>query len=148
MNAFEDLKGALSAGPVLHSPNFDKPFVLQTDASEVGLGAVLLQEGERHPIAYLSRKLYPRETRYSVVEKECLLMKWAFDSLRYYLLGREFLVETDHRALQWMDHMRDTNSQVTRWYLSMQPYQFTVRYRAGRENVTADFFSRLPDEKA
>lgn len=91
--------------PVLCSPDFDKMFVLQTDAYEVGLGAVLKQEqgGELHPVAYLSRKLYPRETRYSVIEKECWALKWALDSFKYYLLGRDFLVETDHRALQWID---------------------------------------------
>ncbi len=54
----------------------------------------------RRPVAYISRKLFPREVRYSTVEKECLAIKWALDSLRYYLLGREFTLETDHKALQ------------------------------------------------
>ena len=70
------------------------PDILQTDASDRGLGAVLLQgppEG-RHPVAFISRKLFPRETRYSTIEKECLAVKWAITSLKYYLLGREFLL--------------------------------------------------------
>lgn len=144
--AFQNVRDALVTNPVLYSPDFEKIFVLQTDASEVGLGAVLKQEqgGELYPVAYLSRKLYPRETRYSVNEKECLTLKWALDSFKYYLLGRDFVVETDHRALQWINKMKDTNACVTRWSLSMQPFHFIVRHRPGSENVTADFLSRLP----
>lgn len=147
--AFLDIQGALQESPVLHSPRFDQPFVLQTDASGVGLGAVLLQGevGNYHPVAYISRKLFPREVRYSTIEKECLAMKWALDSLRYYLLGRHFTLETDHRALQWLNNMKDTNARITRWYLSLQPYQFTVLHRPGRENLTADFLSRHVSEE-
>lgn len=146
--SFEDLKDCLCNSPVLQSPNFDLPFTVQTDASGLGLGAVLLQgEGEdRRPVQYISRKLFARETRYSTVEKECLAIKWALDSLRYYLLGKQFVLETDHRALQWLNRMRDSNARVTRWYLSLQPYSFTIRYKAGKDNITADFLSRLHEE--
>ncbi|KAI4883507.1 hypothetical protein NFI96_029468 [Prochilodus magdalenae] len=80
--AFQDIKNALCADPVLYCPDFVKPFVLQTDASETGIGAVLLQgePEDRHPVAYISRKLFPREVRYSTVEKECLAVKWALDT--------------------------------------------------------------------
>ncbi|KAI4904670.1 hypothetical protein NFI96_001896 [Prochilodus magdalenae] len=80
--AFKDIKDALCADPVLYCPDFAKPFVLQTDASETGIGAVLLQgePEDRHPVAYISRKLFPREVRYSTVEKECLAVKWALDT--------------------------------------------------------------------
>lgn len=83
--AFQDLREAVCGDSVLPSPDFQKPFILQTDASGVGLGAVLLQEvdGDRRPVAFLSRKLFPRETRYSTVEKECQAIKWATDSFRY-----------------------------------------------------------------
>ena len=146
--AFKDLKEAICSHPVLHSPDFDKPFTLQTDASGVGLGAVLLQEveGEMKPVAYLSRRLLDRETRYSTVEKECLAMKWAIDTLRYYLLGRHFILETDHRALQWLNRMRDANMRIAGWYLALQPYDFTVRYRSGRSNVVADCLSRAYED--
>jgi len=147
--AFQDIQGALQESPVLHSPRFDQPFVLQTDASGVGLGAVLLQGevGNYHPVAYISRKLFPREMRYSTIEKECLAVKWALDSLRYYLLGRHFTLETDHRALQWLNNMKDTNARITRWYLSLQPYRFTILHRPGRENLTANFLSRYVGEE-
>lgn len=97
----------------------------------------------RH-IAYISRKLLPRETRYSVVEKECMAVKWALDSFKYYLLGRRFNLETDHRALTWLGRMKDTNARITQWFLSMQPFVFDVVYRKGPQNCTADFLSRTP----
>lgn len=144
--AFQDLKEALCKDPVLQSPDFDQPFTVQTDASGVGLGAVLLQgDGEdQKPVAYISRKLFPRETRYAAVELECLAVKWALDSLKYYLLGRDFTLETDHRALQWLGRMKDSNARITRWFLALQPYRFSVRYRPGRQNQVADFLSRHP----
>ena len=144
--AFNDLKGALCHDPVLQSPDFNKPFTVQTDASGIGLGAVLLQgEGtDQRPVAYISRKLFPRETRYAAVELECLAIKWALDTFKYYLLGRDFLLETDHRALQWLGRMKDSNARITRWFLALQPYRFLVKYRAGKQNVVADFLSRHP----
>ncbi|KAL2102386.1 hypothetical protein ACEWY4_001554 [Coilia grayii] len=144
--AFQDLKGALLCEPVLQSPDFEQPFTVQTDASGVGLGAVLLQgEAEQQkPVAYISRKLFPRETRYSVVELECLAVKWALETFKYYLLGRDFLLETDHKALQWLGKMKDSNARITRWFLSLQPFRFTVQYRAGAQNPVADFLSRHP----
>lgn len=98
------------------------------------------------PVAYISRKLLPRESRYSTVEKECLAIKWALDSLSYYLLGRKFRLETDHRVLSWLGQMRDTNSRITRWFLAIQPFDFEVLYRSGTQNCTADYLSRTPHE--
>lgn len=146
--AFKDLKSAISSDSVLYSPDFDVPFILQTDASGVGLGAVLLQDidGERHPTVFLSRKLQDRETRYSTVEKECLAVKWAVESLRYYLLGRSFTLETDHRALKWLHQMKDSNMRIARWYLSLQPFDFTVQYRSGKSNLVADCLSRMYED--
>ncbi|KAK7912657.1 hypothetical protein WMY93_012868 [Mugilogobius chulae] len=120
----------------------------QTDASERGLGAVLLQGPvhDRHPVAYISRKLFPREVKYSTVEKEALAIKWALDSFRYYLLGREFTLETDHKALQWLERMKDSNGRITRWYLALQPFRFSIQHIPGKNNVTADYLSRWMDE--
>ena len=144
--AFQGLKDSLCKEPVLLSPDFEKTFTVQTDASERGLGAVLLQgaDGQLKPVAYISRKLLPRECNYSTVEKECLAIKWALDSFKYYLLGRKFVLETDHRALSWLGRMKDTNSRITRWFLAVQPFDFDVLYRSGKLNTTADFLSRVP----
>lgn len=147
-NAFNDLKDCLCQHPILQCPDFNLPFTVQTDASGVGLGAVLLQgEGENQlPIQFISRKLFPRETRYSTIEKEALAIKWALDTLKYYLIGKDFVLETDHRALQWIHKMKDTNARITRWYLSLQPYCFNIQYRPGQKNIIADFLSRDSEE--
>ena len=78
--AFRELKSALTTEPVLKAPDFSRPFIVQTDASDKGIGAVLSQTGEdgqEHPVAYASRKLQPREKNYATVEKECLAIVWA-----------------------------------------------------------------------
>ncbi len=144
--AFNSLKEKMCSSPVLQSPDFPQRFLVQVDVSATGIGAVLAQgsAGEERPVVYLSRKLLPRETRYSAVEKEGLAIKWSLDSLRYYLLGREFDLETDHRALPWIQSMKDHNARVTRWYLALQLYHFKIRHRPGRLNVVADYLSRFP----
>ena len=145
-DAFEKLKKLLCSQPVLWSPNFSKEFILQTDASDYGIGAVLSQfdaEGIDHPVAYYSRKLLPREQRYSTVEKECLAIKLATHAFRVYLLGRKFTIQTDHRALQWLDRLKENNSRLTRWSLALQSFKFEVQHRAGKANANADALSRL-----
>ncbi|KAI2645187.1 Retrovirus-related Pol polyprotein from transposon 17.6 [Labeo rohita] len=143
--AFASLKAALTSSPVLRAPDFSCPFLLQTDASDTGLGAVLsqVQEGEEHPIIYISRKLSPAERNYATVEKEALAIKWAVLELRYYLLGRKFTLVTDHAPLQWMARAKDTNARVTRWFLALQDFHFEVRHRAGATNANADGLSRI-----
>jgi len=145
--AFRKLKSLLCCGPVLRSPDFSRPFVLQTDASKRGVGAVLSQideSGEEHPVGFYSRKLLPREQNYATIEKECLSIKLAVHAFRVYLLGRRFHIKTDHRSLEWLDQMRETSSRLTRWSLLLQPYQFDISYRCGKENANADTLSRFP----
>ncbi len=143
--AFQRIKSALTEEPVLRAPDFSCPFLLQTDASETGLGAVLsqVQEGEEHPVLFISRKLTPAEKNYATVEKEALVIKWAVLELRYYLLGRKFTLLTDHAPLQWMARAKDTNARVTRWFLALQDFWFIVRHRAGASNANADGLSRI-----
>ncbi len=142
--AFTQVKAALCGGLFLHSPDFSLPFLLQTDASDRGLGAVLAQEieGEERPVLYISRKLSKRETMYSTIEKECLAIRWAVLTLRYYLLGREFTLCSDHAPLQWLHRMNDTNARITRWHLALQPFKFKVIHRPGVQMAVADFLSR------
>ena len=124
--AFRLLRQALCSEPILLTPDFTLPFIVHSDASEVGLGAVLsqVQDNEEHPVTYISRKLLPNERNYSTVEKEALAIKWPMDKLRYYLLGREFTLVTDHAPLKWMATAKDTNARVTRWFLALQNYRF------------------------
>ena len=110
--ASQRLKFLLYSFPVLRSPDFQKLFILQTDASDYGVGAVLSQEdenGDDHPVAYFSRKLLPRVQQYSTIEKECLAIKLATHAFCVYLLGRQFTIQTDHRALEWLDQLKENN---------------------------------------
>ena len=135
--SFQWLKDKLCTEPLLRSPDFMKEFIQQTDASERGIGAVLSQCDENrteHPVAFYSRKLLPREVKYSTIEKECLAIKAATHNFRVYLLGWKFTIQTDHRALEWLDRLKDNNACLTRWSLALQPYQFVVRYQAGSAN--------------
>ena len=143
--AFRELKEKLCTMPILRSPDFDSAFILQTDASDRGIGAVLSQradDGEEHPVAYWSRKLLPREQRYSTIEKECLAIKLGAEAFKVYLLGRTFTIETDHRSLVWMERLKDTNNRLARWSLALQCFCFSVKHRAGSLNGNADALSR------
>ena len=145
--AFQTLKNRLTSSPILRLPvsQEGKPFVLRTDASDIGLGAVLLQdfEGEgRLPIAYASKKLLPRERNYSVIEKECLGIIWGVEKFRKYLYGVEFLLETDHKPLSYMLTAKVLNPRIMRWAMKLQPYRFRIVAIRGRDNLGADYLSR------
>lgn len=139
--AFRTLKEKMCSSPVLQSPDFNQRFLVQVDASATGVGAVLAQGevGAEKPMVYISRKLLPRESR-SVSLVVPLKSK--------ILSPREFDLDTDHRALTWIQTMKDHNSRVRRWYLSLQPYKFKVRHRPGRQNMVADYLSRYPGQYA
>ncbi len=142
--AFQRLKQMLVSAPLMKNPDFNRTFILQTDASGVGVGAVLSQgEEDDQPIAYFSRKLLPREQAYSTVEKECLSIILAVKHFQPYLLGRMFMVQTDHRALRWLHQFKEKNARLTRWSLLLQPYAFTIQHRKGQANANADALSRL-----
>ena len=148
-NAFGALKQALCNSPILQNPDFGRRFLLQTDASDRGVGAVLSQKDDTEqdrPIAYFSRKLLPRECRYSTVEKECLAIKLGVEAFKVYLLGKEFTIQTDHRALVWLNRLREKNARLTRWSLALQDYKFDVVHRAGTANGNADALSRTAYE--
>ena len=145
--AFDQLKDSLCSSLVLKNPDWDKPFILQTDASN-RVGAVLSQsdaDGSDRPVAYFSRKLLPREERYSTIEKECLAIKLGVQAFQVYLIGRTFTIQTDHRSLAWLDRMKDANARLTRWSLLLQSYTFNVEYRAGGKNGNAGGLSRQWD---
>ena len=139
----------LCSNPVLKTPDFSKSFIPQTDASNRGVGAILSQiddNNEEHPVEFFSRKLLPCEQHYATVEKECLAIKLGVEAFKLYLLGRSFTILTDYRSLEWLERLKENNSQLTRWSLALQPYSFTVKYRKGVANHNADALSRLISE--
>ena len=142
--AFDTLKSHLVQSPDFAYPCFHQeaePFVLQTDASAIGLGAVLEQYG--HVIAYASWSLTSSERNYSVKQRECLAIVFALKQFRHYLLGRSFQIHTDHEPLQWLS-AQNMEGMLCRWALAMQEYNFTIVHRNGSANTNADALSRLP----
>ena len=146
---FAYLKDSLCCIPSLTLPLPSDQFVLQTDASGVGLGAVLSvqREGQELPVAFYSRKLQPRERRYSATELEGLAVVAAVSHFDAYLVTHPFLVETDHKALTFLNSAQHANGRLARWALKLQPFIFKIRYRPGLENSNADAFSRLFEEE-
>ncbi|XP_045134079.1 uncharacterized protein LOC123517739 [Portunus trituberculatus] len=146
LSCFNHLKQVLSSTPVLQVPDCGSPFILRSDASSHGLGSVLLQyhQGVPHPVAYASRKLLDREKRYSTIERECLAVVFGVLRFDYYLRGREFILEVDHKPLLYLETFKGKNDRVLRWALSLQAYRFRVVHIAGKDNVGADLMSRLP----
>ena len=143
--SFQTLKDALTTASTLVTPDPNREFILQTDASTTGVGAVLSQEdsqGVLRPVAYYSRKLLERETKYSITELECLAIVNATKHFDVYLLGNRFTIETDHAALKFLSSMRNGGPRLIRWALSLQPFHFAVRYRKGIDNGNADGLSR------
>lgn len=144
--AFEGLKRALMGAPTLSHDDGLCTLELRVDASGLGLGAVLNKidcETER-PIAFLSRRLSPAETRYHSNELECLALVWALEKLRPYLFGQQFTVFTDNNALRWLVTKRNVERKYARWIMALQEYQFEVRHVKGNFNVVADALSRFP----
>ena len=142
--AFQNLKSAITKSPILKLPILSQVFIVQTDASDRGLGAVLLQEEGDHkfPVAYASRKLKPSEEHYSTIEKECLDIVWSIQKFHRYLFGKEFILETDHHPLVYLNKTKLVNSRLMRWALSLQPYRFRIVAIRGKDNVGADYLSR------
>lgn len=110
-NSFVALKAAMSSAPVLRLPNFEIPFVIETDTSDFGVGAVLLQE--HHPIAYFSKKLGPKRRLSSTYHKELYAIVEAVQKWRQYLLGREFIIRSDQRSLKELVVSGHSNTQPT-----------------------------------
>ena len=143
--AFQSLKQALVKFPILKLPDIRQMFILQTDASNRGIGAVLLQfsGNEKLPVAYAGRKLKDSEENYATIEKECLAIIWAVSKFQRYLYGAEFLLETDHKPLTYLHQSKVNNARLMRWALSLQPYRFRLISIKGKDNVGADYISRI-----
>ena len=147
--AFHALKTLLCKAPVLACPQLNKQFILQTDASDLGLGAVLTQKdqfGIEYAIAYASRSLTEREKNYSTTEKEALAVMYAVNQFRVYLLGSNFLLVTDHSALRWL-HSLEPEGRSGRWVMDLQEFSFDIIHRPGTNHTNADSLSRLPSHE-
>ena len=144
--AFDDIRESLVQSPILSCPDFDKPFTISCDASGIGIGSVLSQnsdEGEK-VIAYASRTLSKSEQKFSATERECLAVIWSIEKFRPYIEGTHFEVITDHHSLLWLHNLKDPQGRLARWALRLQPFDFTLIHRKGKEHVVPDLLSRNP----
>lgn len=142
--ALDQIKSVLVSQPVLASPDYSKPFSIQTDASDCGIGGVLVQgEGnEERVIAYFSQKLSSTQQKYQTTERECLAVIAGIEKFRPYIEGAHFTVVTDHASLQWLQNLKDPSGRLGRWALRLQPYDFKLIHRPGRLMTVADALSR------
>jgi len=144
VDRIKELKDLLMSAPILILLDYSKSFYLRTDASDTGLGAVLLQmvDGALMPVAYASRKLKDRETRNAAIGREALAIVWTIEKFWCYLYGREFVLQTDQQPLKYIKNMKNSNGRLMCWSLALQSYSFIVEYIKGQENVGADILSR------
>ena len=132
---------------MLNYPDLNDELILTTDASDVSLGYILSQKGndnKERVVAYGGRSLRPDERKWTVTEKECLAVVQGINAYREYLSHKTFTVYTDHKALQWLNDMKDPSSRLGRWALKLQEYQYNVIHRDGKNNKHADALSRRP----
>ncbi|XP_065320533.1 uncharacterized protein LOC135928107 [Gordionus sp. m RMFG-2023] len=150
--AFDKVKTLLSTEETLTPYNAKLPLIMECDASDTGLGAVLLhkvsQNGEK-PIAFASRTLLQSEKHYAPIDKEARALLFGIEKFHNFIYGRKFILRTDYKPLERLfgekrDLPKISNNRLTRWAWKMVAYDFSVEYRSGRENVIADALSRLP----
>ena len=136
----------LTTTPILTYPCPGEEFILDNDASNYGIGAVLsqIQGGEERVIGYYSRSLNKAERNYCVTRKELLAVVAAVEHFHYYLYGQKFTVRTDHSALQWLLNFKNVQGQLARWLQKLQQYDFVVIHRVGKSHSNADALSRRP----
>lgn len=139
--AFEELKKAMASTPVLQLPDFTKQFVVETDACESGIGAVLMQE--QHPLAFLSKPLSVAHLQLSIYEKEFLALIMAVERWRPYLQRGEFIVKIDHQSLTFLDDQTLQSPLQRKAMARLMGLQFKIVYRQGAENLAADALSRI-----
>ena len=146
--AVEDLKNKLSSAPIVKFPNYDLPFVIYTDAFNVGLDAILMQpDGDvLHPIAYAFKSLEKVQRNYSTTKKEALALLFSVEQFRHMILCHETHVYTDHKPLHGALQRPTKDQCLQRWAALLQEYDVTFRYVEGKNNAFADILSRIPIE--
>lgn len=128
-------------------PRDEDGYILDTDASNVGIGAVLtqIQDGRERVIAYGSKTLNKSERNYCITDKELLAVKYFVEYYRQYLLGRKFLIRTDHQALIWQCSLKEPKGRIARWMEILSAFDFKIQHRPGNKHNNADTMSRHMD---
>ena len=144
--AFGELRAALIDAPILAFPTETGLYVLDTDASNFGLGGVLsqIQNDQERVVAYCSRALRPSQRRYCTTKREMLAAVAMCIQFRSYLRGARFTLRTDHKLLVWLHRFKDTEGMMSRWLHALQQFQFSIVHRPGKDHGNADGLSRAP----
>ncbi|CAF3890410.1 unnamed protein product [Rotaria sp. Silwood1] len=149
--AFHHLRHLLMDAPIIAYPQFDQPFILQLDASDVGLSAILAQKlvdddgvQPEHVIRYASRTLTPSERHFSPTERECLAIVYGCSHFRPYLEGIRFTIQTENKALKWLHQTKDLNSRLARCTMQIAAHDVDIQHRPGADNANCDALSRAP----
>lgn len=136
----------MSSAPVLALVDFNKTFIIETDACSKGMGAVLMQEGR--PIAFFSKALAPRHLGLSTYEKECIDVLSAIDKWRHYLQGGHFIIRTDHHSMKYLLEQRITTALQQKGLTKLLGLDYEMQYKKGAENRVADALSRRQGEES
>ena len=134
------LKDKLSSAPLLSLPNFTKPFEIECDASGIGIGGVLMQEGK--PIAFFSEKLSGVSLNYPTYDKEFYALVRVLKTWQHYLGYKEFIIHTDHESLKYLKGQGKLNKRHAKWVEFIESFPYIIKYKQGKENVVADALSR------
>ena len=146
-HSFLALKSHLTSPPIMSFPRDGGNFILDTDACDISIGAVLsqIQDGKPRVISYGSRTLNKAERNYCVTDRELLAVKYFCDYYKQYLLGYHFLIRTDHQALKWLFSLKEPKNRIARWIEILSQYDFSIEHRPGKQHGNADGMSRCPD---
>ena len=140
------MKTALIGPEVMGYPKPDCQFILDTDASDISMGAALsqLQDGKERVIAYASCTLLKSQRNYCVTDRELLAVVHCIEHYKHYLLDKEFLVRTDHQALKWLFSLKEPKNRVARWIETLSAFNLSIEYRPGNRHGNVDALSRCP----
>ena len=145
--AFDKVRSLLVNAPILAHAMDTGDYILDTDACDTSIGAVLsqLQDNEHRVIAYGSKSLNKTERNYCVTDRELLAVRYFTEYYRTYLLGRKFLLRTDHQAIKWLFTMKEPKSRISRWIEALSEFNFEIEHRSGLKHTNADAMSRCPN---
>ena len=139
-HAFDELKKMLTEAPLLVLPDFSKTFEIECDASGIGIGGVLMQNGR--PVAYFSEKLDGARLNYPIYDKELFALIRVLEVWQHYLWPKEFIIHSDHESLKYLKSQTNLNKRHAKWVEFLESFPYIIKYKKGKDNVVADALSR------
>ena len=151
-NAFDDLKNALMHYPVLRLPDMNKPFILDTDASTIGIGGILQQQDEitkkNYVVSYYSRKLSDAERKLGITDLEALALRDSIRKFNKYLIGQRFTIYVDHISLTYLQKLSTLSGKLGRISIDLQQYDYEIKYKPGSQHLNVDCLSRMSEDNS